>query len=1677
MNRVRSTVLYAVFILQAASFTQAQAPGTVKWTLKTWSKYSSPAVDASGTVYVSANDGNLVAVNPDGTVKWKCRMGDASQPADAITSPAIDWDGTICSGSTWSGHGVFRVSPDGILLGQVLPNSPPLHLSSPAIGYDGSIVAGFEGTLDVFAPPDYARRWTATIPVDWPMFGQDPIPSPSIGQDGTIYIPSGDGTLKALSSRGHGKWAFQYQIQAVPNQIGDYGYLDARASVAIGDDGTVYFGANNTKLYALKPDGSPKWQVTTEGGIWSEPVIGPDGTIYVNSGNQKLYAFNPNGSQKWAFALAGTYTWLLSSPAVGSDGTIYIGTAGVSGKRAVAVNPDGTLQWQNDVDGSIFASPAIGPDGTVYFQTNENTLYAFYSSSEGLADSPWPKYRGGASNTGRARQNPRVAWQFDTGSNIQWSSPALADDGTVYIGSSSDSLIALNPDGKRQWAYATDGPIIASPVVGPDSTVIVGSTDSLLHAVNPDGTGKWTYRAGGQIISSPAVFLDGTVVVGSLDHKLHAVNRDGTPKWTFETGSTVYSSPVIGNDSTVYFGGDDRNFYALRPDGSEKWRFTAGGGIGTSAAIDTDGTLVFGCGDNQVYALNPNGTEKWHYAASWNIWSSPAIASDGTIIVGLRENRLLALNRDGTERWTLAVPGQIWSSPLVGADNRVYVGCHDGGVYAVTMDGDVEWTVFTGGEVWSSPNMSLDGILYIGSRDGWLYAIRTESGGLADAPWPKFRRNTRNSGSVQAAGEEEPPVNPPEPGDILWTYGDERSGFFSCPAVGPDGTIYAGSADSTLVALHPDGTEKWARKLDRAVLEPVALAADGTVYAAASDMLVAADSLGTLKWTLEGAAGKKFTSPSVGPDGALYTGSEDGHVYAFGPDGSDRWSYSTGDSILFAPVIGTGGTVYAASGDTLIALRRDGTPKWAFGTVSDITGAPAIGPDGTVYVGTDWNPRDNTSALFAIRPDGSMRYAVPGREIRISNGPVLSPDGATLYYGDHYGGLNALRSDDGGEPRSVQLNNSSAPVLSTPAVGPDGTIYAGSGNQFYIALNPALETVWSVFSGYAVASPALTPDSSLILAAGRLTALRTGTGGPFSGAWFKIKGNPANTGCLFGSGVPVAAVTADTLHALPGGTVLLDGSLSYDPDSDPISCSWQCLEKPEGTSVLISRPSSASADARIEKHGIYRFRLTVSDGSDGSSICDVTVHCGLKWAVPLVQKEPGVGLDLNLQHPWLSSPAVGQDGTVYVGSPFFGDRLHALNPDGTLRWALRHGEFGKQTSPVIGGDGTVYFEGAALRPDGSSLWVQNEAILKYMNQQTPALGPDSVLYWGFMALRGNGSMKWAYTPSDDVIASDPVIGSDGTVYFGSWAYTTPELCGFFALRPDSTIRWTFGLGKTFTPPILGSDGAIYTSGSDSTLYALNPEGTVRWTYRSSAAAFLPLVIGLDGTVYTASSEGCLLANLPDGSLDWSYDAHATVGGAALGSDGRIYLSAGNGLRVLDPDGTECWSYPFPGEMVLSHPAIAPDGTVYVGANDGYLYAFYTESRGLADSPWPKFHRDNRNTGCAPAAMDTNAVRPGDPDGVRQRPDRFALLPNHPNPFNPETTIGFGLPRASEVRLEIYNALGQRVRVLLEGRRDAGWHSVTWDGRDGTGQAVLSGIYIARIHAGRFTASRKMMLMK
>lgn len=345
-------------------------------------------------------------------------------------------------------------------------------------------------------------------------------------------------------------------------------------------------------------------------------------------------------------------------------------------------------------------------------------------------------------------------WQYPTGAAVT-NAPAVASDGTVYVGSTDAYFYALSSTGALKWRYAvTYGLDTASCAIADDGSVVFGSMAGTVYCLSSSGTLKWSYSTGSTVYNSPALSSGGVVYIKDDSGVIHAITlSSGAKKWTYATGSSAtYAGPVIGSDGTVYVGCGDAVFYALDGDsGSKKWSYTADAAIYTSAAIDPSGNLFFATTAGTVYSLTSSGTLRWSKNISAAITSAPALSQNGTVYVGAYDGKFYALAGDtGTVSWTQTFGADVRaSSAAVADDGTIYVGSYDDRVYALNSDGSVSRVFSTGGWVRSSPVIA-DGRLYIGSNDQKVYAF--DIGKTATAgEWPMRGYNARRLGRVNSA--------------------------------------------------------------------------------------------------------------------------------------------------------------------------------------------------------------------------------------------------------------------------------------------------------------------------------------------------------------------------------------------------------------------------------------------------------------------------------------------------------------------------------------------------------------------------------------------------------------------------------------------------------------------------------------------------------------------------------------------------------------------------------------------------------------------------------------------------------------------------------------------------------------------------------------------------------------
>jgi outer membrane protein assembly factor BamB len=328
--------------------------------------------------------------------------------------------------------------------------------------------------------------------------------------------------------------------------------------------------------------------------------------------------------------------------------------------------------------------------------------------------------------------------------NITLCTPAVGQDGTIYIGCFDGEFFAVAPDGKEKWQFQAGREVKSSPAIADDGTIYFGSRDRQFYALTAEGKLKWKYATGAWVDSSPAIAADGTVYFGSWDKNFYALNPAGGLKWKFATGAVVDSSPAIASDGTIYFGSHDKKFYALDPDGKVRWTFATEAEVTSSPAIGDDGTIYFTSTDGNLYHLKADGTELWRCRIGGGSDGSPILAANGNIFISAG-NRQVAVSPAGSLVWQWGSPIWVDQTPAA-AEGYVCFAQPWRMLMARDADGGAAWIANVFDNPSSSPVIGAAGEIYFcaGNR---LMAVQAPIPQLpAKSGWPMFRGNARHTG-------------------------------------------------------------------------------------------------------------------------------------------------------------------------------------------------------------------------------------------------------------------------------------------------------------------------------------------------------------------------------------------------------------------------------------------------------------------------------------------------------------------------------------------------------------------------------------------------------------------------------------------------------------------------------------------------------------------------------------------------------------------------------------------------------------------------------------------------------------------------------------------------------------------------------------------------------------------
>ncbi len=313
-----------------------------------------------------------------------------------------------------------------------------------------------------------------------------------------------------------------------------------------------------------------------------------------------------------------------------------------------------------------------------------------------------------------------------------------------------------------------------------------------------------------------------------------------------------------------------------------------------------------------------------------------------------------------------------------------------------------------------------------------------------------------------------------------------------------------------------------------------------------------------------------------------------------------------------------------------------------------------------------------------------------------------------------------------------------------------------------------------------------------------------------------------------------------------------------------------------------------------------------------------------------------------------SSPALGPDGTCYVGSR--AGRLHAVSPDGEALWSF-DGAGPMEAGPCVHPDGLVLagsYDGGlyAVGLDGALAWKHDAG---HPVMTTPCVDAQGAIWVG-----DDGGVIWQISVQGevlqrvvvaDLIVSSPVVAGDTVVVLDR------DLLGadgsVVALEVDTVVA----------PAAVGADGTLYIGSWSGELLAVR-DGTVAWRRPVGAQVYAGCSVGADGRVLVTTRGGHVKAFSATGEPLWTRVLpNGVYGTPAIAQDGLCFVGCNDSrLRALSmATGQVVWKERC-GRDLRSSPLLTPEGRVIVGCWDYKLYCFDGGAGGPAEgAPWSQFH--------------------------------------------------------------------------------------------------------------------------
>jgi len=756
--------------------------------------------------------------------------------------------------------------------------------------------------------------------------------------------------------------------------------------------------------------------------------------------------------------------------------------------------------------------------------------------------------------------------------------------------------------------------------------------------------------------------------------------------------------------------------------------------------------------------------------------------------------------------------------------------------------------------------------------------------------------------------------------------------------VGGDGTVYV--AGDALYALEPaTGATRWSSPFGFGTDSgPPALSANGLLVVPTDPLDYGAQAITTFdahngtqvwKFTPGSTSLAFFTSAAIAADGTVFASGRNGHVFALdGSTGQKTWSFQ-GPGEAFDLIITPDGLVCVAFNDgshALIQVRDGQTMELQREWHLPYAQKPrlALTADGTLYVAPyEFLGAGGPQLLALDMATGQTNWVFDseGHQVRSLN---VGSDG-TVYF--ESGFLYAIHGSsplaDGPWPKAQQNSQNSSfwnvsgpPQITKQPRSQWAALDRSTAFHFYAPVARPLHIQWQ-FNGQPIAGAT---NESL-----RIESVRFSDAGKYSVSFSNALGGVLSDEATLSVGYALDVTTlgpgivrrTPDLDVYPTNSVVELRAVTTRSNHTFLGWSGDVSSAEETITLAFDRNHDVTATFEY----LYPDVKWISYFGDAPALsANGILYAHTGPAVVALDMATGSNIwEVVSGDGWWASPALGPDGTVYIGD-YGGSSIWALDANtGENRGGFNVG-ICVHACPTISVDGTLYLAGAKLfAVDPVSFTEKWSFEGGDIFESSPALSADGVLFAGsydgkMYALNGvTGTKLWEFTTGGG-IHSSPALGADGTVYFGSGDGRLYALDGLKGQK-----RWDFSSGGPISgSPVIGPDGTIYFGSEDNNVYALNQEGAFQWQFATGGRVTATPVLTADGTLYVGSQGGGLFA-----------------------------LHGQTGKRL--------WQF----EGASATPAIGPDGTVYSGG-----FALRGTSP-LADSPWPKFHRDASNRGRLP----------------------------------------------------------------------------------------------------------------